>query len=301
MKVFITGASGFVGSNLVRALLEKGDDISIFVLPNDPLDNLRGLEDRLNIMIGDLGDTAELTRQLRNVVPDACVHLAWYAEPGDYLRSPKNLVALQNSLSLLQILADTGCEKVIMAGTCAEYDLRVGYLSEESPTRAETIYAASKLAMSILGHQFSQHLGIHFTWARIFYLYGPNENPRRFVPAAILAIKSGLEFSSTPGEQVRDYLHVADVAAAFVHLLENSEGGIYNISSGRPVTIRKILELIAQIMQQPDLMRLGALPYREWEPMFVCGDNRRLRSLGWKPVFSLEQGLKQTCDWWQNR
>ena len=122
-----------------------------------------------------------------------------------------------------------------MTGTCAEYDTDIGYLREDSPTKPSTLYAASKLSLSILGQQLAKDAGIRFAWARIFYLYGDNENPRRMVPALINALLHGDIFSASTGEQVRDYLHVNDVASALWFIVEHQLNGIYNVSSGEPV------------------------------------------------------------------
>ena len=125
---------------------------------------------------------------IREFRPEACIHLAWYVEPGKYLDSPQNIAYLASSMQLLQLLIDTGCQQVVMTGTCAEYDTDTGYLKETSPTRPSTLYAAAKLSLSLLGQQLAQDAGVRFAWARIFYLYGDNEDPRRMVPALINAL-----------------------------------------------------------------------------------------------------------------
>ncbi len=301
MKVLVTGASGFIGAFVTRALLQAGHTVSILAYPEDPLWRLKTSLDRLEILRGTLQELDLLQDRLQRWAPQACIHLAWYAEPGLYLDSPENLTSLQGSLNLARILSALGCECLIGAGTCAEYELKTGLLDETDRTQPGTLYAASKLSFQMLADRIAARSRLRFAWGRIFYLYGPQEDSRRLVPSAILRLLKGLEFPSTPGEQVRDYLHVADVAAAFVMLMESGCSGIYNICSAQPVTVKGLLQLIGELVGRPELLALGKLPYRQWEPEFVSGNNDRLKQTGWTPRYDLRSGLRDTIDWWRGQ
>jgi nucleoside-diphosphate-sugar epimerase len=199
----------------------------------------------------------------------------------------------------MQLLIEAQCRSVVMVGTVAEYDTDIGFLTETSPTKPATIYAVSKLSLAQMAERMALDAGINFAWARMFYLYGPEEDQRRLVAALINTLMCGERFQATAGEQVRDYVHVADAARALWHLVKGGHTGIYNVSSGYPVTIRDLIMMIAQQLDAQHLVDLGALPYRQWEPMFICGDNRKLRSTGWMPQYTLQQGLKEVVEWWQ--
>lgn len=299
MRVFLTGASGFIGAHVVRALLARGHSVMTLVMPDDPMWRLKDVSGQFAVVTGLLGDVDALRSALNEFKPDACIHLAWYAEPGKYLDSEENIVSLTGSLSLLRELIQVGCQQVVMAGTCAEYDTDVGYLREDIPTRPTTLYAAAKLSCCLLGQRIAASAKIDFAWGRVFYPYGPQEDERRVVPAAIRTLQRDEIFPATLGEQVRDYIYVEDVAEAFCTLAEKQANGVFNISSGVPVTIRQLLETIGNLMKHADLIQFGAQPYRDWEPMFICGDNRRLKELRWKPAYTLDQGLLQTIQWWE--
>jgi len=300
MKVFVTGASGFIGSHVTRALTNAGHDVLALVTPSASLWRINDVLHKLEIVRGTLQDLHAIQDELLSWQPQACIHLAWYAEPGKYLNSNENLVSLQGSLDLLQLLAKNGCGQFIGAGTCAEYEITHDRLQETGITKPETLYAAAKLSFQVLGEKIAEQTGLLFTWGRIFYLYGKQEDLRRIIPSAILSIQNGRPFSASPGEQIRDYLYVTDVANAFLTMLEQRAAGIYNICSSEAVSIRFILDLIGNLTGRPELLIHGALPYRNWEPMFICGDNSKLSKLGWEPKISLETGLKETILCLQN-
>jgi len=299
VRVFLTGASGFIGSHVTRALLTAGYEVAILARPNRPVPRLHDVVPQLTIIEGDFYDTNSFHLALAKWQPEACIHLAWYAEPGKYLQSPENILALTASLTLLDGLIRVGCKQVVMAGTCAEYDTDLGFLREDSQTYPTSLYAATKLSLSLIAQQVAAINDIRFAWARVFYLYGPYENDQRMTPALIRALLTNQPFPATLGEQVRDYLHVSDVASALITLVDRHANGVFNIASGSPVTMRQLMEIIGEITGQLDLIQFGALPYRVWEPMFICGDSQRLKALGWAPRYSLRDGLRQTVGWWR--
>jgi nucleoside-diphosphate-sugar epimerase len=299
MKALVTGASGFIGSHVTRALINAGHDVLALTTPDDNLWRIRDILPHFEIVRGTLENISSIRQQLRTWRPQACIHLAWYAEPGKYLSSRENLVSLQGSLELLQILSECNCEQFVGAGSCAEYEMKSEILSETDKTKPETLYAASKLSFQVLGEQIAAQSDLRFAWGRIFYLYGPQEDPRRIVPSAILKLQKGERFSASPGDQIRDYLHVSDVATALLALMEEETTGVQNICSGEPITIRDLLDLIGELTGRQELLAHGALPFREWEPMFICGNNDRLKATGWRPTIDLRSGLNDTIQWWK--
>lgn len=296
MKVFLTGASGFIGTHVIQKLLFRNHQVAALVRSENSMARLDSLQGCFEKVVGSLEDTSLLEDFIRVFKPESCIHLAWYVEPGEYLHSTQNILSLESSLSLFQILIKSGCKQIVSAGTCFEYDTDFGYLHDKTPTHPQSLYAATKFSCFYLGMQLATRAKIPFAWGRIFYPYGPLEDQRRLVPATIAALKNGTPFQASPGEQIRDYIHVSDVASAFCTLMEKKADGIHNISTGSPVSIRQLLETIGRLMKRPDLIQLGVLPYRNWEPPFICGDNSRLRNLGWKCRYSLEEGLSEVIE-----
>ncbi len=298
MRLLVTGASGFIGSHVARAALAAENHVGILALPEDPLTRLRDVLDRLTVFRSSLADVSEQRSALTEWRPEACIHLAWYAEPGKYLHSRENLAALAGSLTLLAELAHAGCRQVVGAGSCAEYDADLGFLREDGPVRPDTLYAAAKLSFLLLGRHLARAAGMRFAWGRIFHPYGPGDDDRRLVLLALRALHEGRPLAVTQGEQVRDYIFVEDVASAFCRLTEAHAEGVFNVASGVPVTVRQLLELLGTLTGRPELIEWGALPYRDWEPRFMCADIQRLKSLGWHARHSLSCGLQLTYRWW---
>jgi nucleoside-diphosphate-sugar epimerase len=299
MNVLVTGASGFIGCHVVQVLLERRHRVAAVALPDDPLTRLTSLKKDVDVIRMSLDDTTSVRKAVSTWKPDVCIHLAWYAEPGRYLHSLQNLTALTSSLALFEILGETGCRRIIGAGTCLEYDTTFGYLQEDTPTRPSTLYAAAKLSLGVVGARLAEAAGVSFAWGRIFNLYGPQEDPRRLVSGAIQTLRRNQPFDATAGEQIRDYLHVSDVASAFCLLAEKSAEGVFNIASGRPVSVRHVLETLGALLDRRHLLRFGVYACPPGDPPFLCGRNDRLKALGWTPSFSLKEGLTDTIRRWK--
>lgn len=300
MTVLVTGAAGFVGSQVVRQLVASDTEVAALVRPGTERPRLAAIEGRVHILEADLADTQAIAAQLTSCRPDRCIHTAWYAEPGKYLDSPLNLDSLRSSLALLEELAKAGCRHVVGVGTCFEYEMTSTPLIEDSPTKPLTLYAVTKHAFHIIAEQRAAQLDVGLAWARLFYLYGPYEDQRRLVPAAIQTVSAGQEFKTTSGEQIRDYLHIEDVASALVALSAHAATGAFNVCSGQPVTIAGLMQTLGELLGRPELIRQGAFPNPAWDPMYVCGDNRRLRTEAcWSPHYGLRDGLAQTIEWWK--
>lgn len=300
MRVFLTGATGFIGSKVARVLVREGYDVWVLLRRESDPWRIQDILPNLRVVHGDLQAKEELDACLEELRPELCLHFAWYAQPGVYLASELNLRYLEASLSLAFRLAKVGCKRLVVAGTCAEYDLSLGYLSETSATRPTTLYAASKLALQTALSHFSVTTGLEVVWPRLFYVYGPAEDERRLIPAVICPVLRNQPTRLTAGAQIRDYLHVEDMAEAVLAVTRSNLSGPVNVGSGVPISVREIALRVGVITGRPELVRLGDLPYRRGDPMFVCANTQRLvDATGWTPRYSLDEGLRQTIEWWQ--
>ena len=301
MRVLITGAGGFLGSQMARLLVREGCETFALLRPESNPWRILDILPSLQVVRGDiLGGSGAIRGLVEQVRPEMCFHFAWFTQPGLYLQSDLNLQHLAASLTLAAELARQGCRRLVGAGTISEYDLDLGYLSEASAVRPTTLYAASKLALQVALAQFSITSGMSVLWPRVSFLYGPAEDEQRLVPAILCALLRGQPTRLTPGEQVRDYLHTQDAAEGIWAAARSALHGPVNIGSGLPVTVRQVALLACQLAGRPDLVQLGALPYRPGDAMFACLNPSLVReTTGWQPRLTLEGGLRQAIDWWR--
>jgi nucleoside-diphosphate-sugar epimerase len=211
-----------------------------------------------------------------------------------------NIDLMAASLHLAQELSLRGCRRFVGIGTCFEYDTEVGYLSEATRIAPEHLYSATKAGTYLALRQVGANTGMQLAWARLFYLFGPDEHPSRLVASVARSLLRGEPARCTPGKQVRDYLHVADAASALAEIAHCDVTDAVNVGSGQPVTVEAIVRTLGDLSGRPDLVELGALTYGHREPMFVCANVQKLRAYTpWKPRWSLRDGLADALDAWR--
>lgn len=296
-KVLITGATGFIGRHCLPSLLEVGYEVHAVSskTSRSKLPNVYWHQ-------ADLLDTERVSRLIAEVRPTQLLHFAWFTAPGEYWNSLENLRWVRASLDLLQAFASYGGRRVVMAGTCAEYDWQYGYYSEQvTPLVPATLYGACKHSLQIMLEASARQIGLSAAWGRIFFLYGPHEHPDRLVSSVICSLLKGEPARCSHGNQIRDVLYVEDVAEAFVALLESSVLGAVNVASGYPVALRDIIYKIAEKLDRKDLIQLGVLPVSVDEPHLLVADVSRLTNeVGWLPKYNLDKGLEQAIAWWRS-
>jgi nucleoside-diphosphate-sugar epimerase len=301
MKVLVTGANGFIGSHVCRDLAERGIAVRALVRPAADTRRLRALKSDLEWSYCDLlGASDDQLDALAHGV-NACIHLAWDVTPGQYLTSEANRQYGHASLRLFAALAKHRCAHITGVGTCFEYAAANHPLAEAAPLAPATAYAREKLAVYTRGAELLSRSGTTVAWARLFYLYGPAETPRRLVPDVTVRLLEGNRVAVTRGLQLRDFLHVADVARALTGVTVMGVPGAINIGSGEPVRVIDVVNAIASAVGRPDLLDIGARPDNLVDPPYVCADITRLcTETDWRRRYSLAEGLADTVTWWRD-
>jgi len=294
-RVLVTGATGFIGRHCVGALAARG--FQVHAVSSKPT---RDDNPDTHWHRADLFDAARVQRLFSESRPTHLLHLAWITTPGKYVTSLRNLDWVEASIRLVKAFRDAGGRRVVMAGTCAEYDWKYGYCREGiTPLKPATYYGQCKHALRQLVESYSQQVGLSAAWARIFFVYGPHAHPARFPGCIMSSLLHQQIAPCSHGNQVRDFLHVRDAGDAIAALLDSELAGGVNVASGCPVRLKDVALGVADAMGRPDLIRLGAIPAPPDEPPLLVADVRRLASeLGWTPRFELIQGLNDTIDWW---
>lgn len=267
----LTGANGFVGRHVHKALVERGFRIRAVVRDGkqQQLANVEGIESVVStpdLFLEGADWWADICKDI-----DTIIHAAWYAEPGEYLQSQKNLGCLIGTLQLAQGAVRSKIRRFVGIGTCLEYDTKAGELSEQTPLRPETPYAGSKAAAFMALSSWLPSQEVKFAWCRLFYLYGEGEDPRRLVPYLRGQLAKGEKAALTRGEQIRDFLDVEEAARRIVDIAEGSYEGAVNICSGVHTTVRQLAEQIADEYGRRDLLQFGARPDNPMDPPCVVG------------------------------
>jgi nucleoside-diphosphate-sugar epimerase len=295
-RVLVTGAAGFLGRHSLAHLVRRGYEVRA-VRFQSTVESMPGVVwHQGNLFSAD--DRRALMEQAR---PTHLLHFAWYAEPGKYWESSENVRWLQASLELFTAFAAQGGKRAVMAGTCAEYDWADGYCKEfVTPLAPKSLYGVCKHALHQIEETLAKQYGITSAWGRIFFLYGPGEHPRRLVSSVVSSLLDRRPAPCSHGRQIRDFLHVDDVASAFAAVLDSEMTGPVNIASGKPVAVMDVVKTIAAKLNAEDLLRLGEYPTPADEPPLLVADVTRLvTEIGWAPKFDLESGLDDTIAWWR--
>lgn len=294
-RILVTGANGFIGSNCLGLLVRHG--FEVHAVSSRPQIESEGV----TWHCVDLLDRSRSGPLIESVRPTHLLHLAWMAVPGRVYTSPENLGWVQASLDLVQAFAQHGGRRIVVAGSCYEYAQQHGLLNEQwTPTRPHTLYGVCKHALQELLAAYCRSGELSLAWPRIFFLYGPHERPQRLASSVICSLLRGEAARCSHGRQLRDFMCVEDLADGLVTLLESEVTGPINFGSGTPVTVRTIVDCIADQIGRPDLIELGALPARPDEtPLVVADATRMIAELGWSPRLSLEEGIERTIAWWK--
>lgn len=292
MKVLVTGAAGLVGAAATRALLDAGHEVVAPLRVGTDAWRLSGLRDALTTSLCALEDEAALSRLFASHQPSAVLHAAWYAAPRDYLHAEANDACVPMTLGLGRVAAAAGVTRFVGVGSCAEYAVSQRARRDDDACTPTSRYGRCK----VQAHEGLKALfagtSVGLTWARLFHMHGPGEDPARLVPWVAAQLRAGQSVGLTAGAQQRDHLHVEDVGRALALLVEEGPAGALNVASGVPVTLHTVLQLVGELVGRPELLRFGERPYRDDEVMHLYADVSRLRALGFRPRWDdLRRGL----------
>ena len=281
MRLLVTGATGFIGRACVRAALARGHAVAALA-HRAPAQSLAGT---VTWVEGGLAEPDWAA--IKSFAPDSCLHTAWVTAPGEYLSSPLNRAFQEWSLAFLRGLVTRGMGHAIVLGTCLEYAPQRAPMREDvSPLGPASLYAQSKDAL----RRELEHLDFAMGWARVFFPYGPGEDPRRFASSIFGRISRNEDVALKTPDSVRDYIFVEDVAEALLVMLEGRWRGAINIGTGTGMSVREIAQTVAEIIGKPARITVPEIVPDPYD--FLVADTTRLRALGWCPRTSLAEGLR---------
>lgn len=288
MRVLVTGATGYVGRHVVNELLARGHAV-IAVARDIAKAKTFSWFDNVEFIQCDIHENFKPLLPSGSL-PDAVIHLAWPGLPNykDFFHIGKNLPF---DLAFLEAAVGAGVKHLVVAGTCLEYGMQYGPLTEEMETRPTTPYGFAKDSLRKALQLLQKEQPFTLQWMRLFYMYGEGQNSKTLMAQLDHAIAQGdAVFNMSMGDQLRDYLPIQEVAANFVLVLENPQTeGVINCCSGKPISV---LDLVQQRRQQRNSsikLNRGYYPYPDYEPMAFWGISAKLKARNLALTITTEQ------------
>ncbi|HEV2110967.1 MAG TPA: NAD-dependent epimerase/dehydratase family protein [Gammaproteobacteria bacterium] len=276
MRVTVTGATGFIGRHVIPELLRSGAEVvAVSRATQSPFKP----SERLTFSTLDMGEPgSDWFKLLGN--PDVLLHLAWSGLPN--YRSETHLQQeLPRQMAFLSACVDSGLKRLVVTGTCLEYGMQSGMLSEDLPAMPCTAYGDAKTRLYQHLLELQSSCDFQLTWLRLFYLYGPGQAPTSLYSQLRTAIaERRSEFAMSAGDQLRDFLPVEKAAAHIREIALGKPGaGVVNICSGVPRAVSDIVQEWLRDWHAGIHIKLGVYPYPDYEPMAFWGSTQRLYSL----------------------
>jgi nucleoside-diphosphate-sugar epimerase len=304
-RVLVTGGSGFIGSHLVKRLLEDGAIVAVTVRYGNVMKNerLRWCWNRIQVIEADLRNRGALDAA-RQFAPDVVFHLAAYNHVGESFRQVEECfdVNAKGTANLLDVCE--GAAKFVYMSTSEVYghQAAVPFVETMCPEPISP-YAITKYAGELYC-RLKQRVGgkTAVVIVRPFNTFGPYQSAKAVIPELILNCLRGLPIRTTKGEQTREFNYVDNIVDGLVVAAAHPEPieGPVNIAGGEEVAIRDLVLTIAELTGTKSSPEIGALPYRPTEIWRMFADSTRAHELfGWKPAVNLREGLRRTVAWFR--
>jgi nucleoside-diphosphate-sugar epimerase len=298
MKVLVTGASGFIGHHVVRALLGAKRNVSVLVRSNASLARLRDVLKEITVVKADILNLKSVEKAVKLSSPDIVFNCAAYGVfPNDCDPDVSYRVNVLGALMLLELCAKRKAKRYLQLGSCFEYKSFPRPLTEEDPLEPNSIYGSTKAAASLLVPNWGRAHGIEAIVLRCFSVWGPGEDSHRLVPQLLRSYRTKTTCRLTPGEQIRDYSFVSDMAKWIVRAGMHPNARRYpviNVGTGQGISVRQFATKIAKQLGSADLLKFGSRPYRKEEkPHLIADVHKLVHLIGPLRETPLERALKE--------
>lgn len=274
MRIAITGASGFIGKHVINQLMRK--DVEIVAVTR----HREFLKDYTDIKVIE-HDIGELNENVYSKLgqPDVLIHLAWDGLP-NYKSLNHYEAELPKQYIFIKHMVEAGLKSLFVTGTCFEYGMQSGCLTEDAEAKPDNPYGIAKDELRKQLEKLKTTHSFNLTWARLFYMFGEGQSKNSIYSQIKEAVaRKDHVFNMSEGEQLRDYLHVSLVAEHIVNLaLLQRDVGLVNIASGKPISVRNLVINWIETNGWDIDLNLGYYPYPDYEPMAFWGDNGKYKN-----------------------
>ncbi len=312
-RALVTGASGFVGANLVRRLISDGYETHAVCRNQSDKWRLQTLQGQFRLHELSLTEAEQLQACMKTCQPDWIFHLAAHGAYSWQNSSPEIIASnVTATVNVLQCAEQVGVKAFVAAGSSSEYGFKSEAAKETDWLDPNSEYSVMKACATHLCRLYAARKALNIAVLRLYSVYGPYEDERRFIPTLIAhGLKNQLPPLVAP-DIARDLVYVDDVVDAFImaaQALDESTsrptiepGSVFNVGLGKQFTIKEVVELASEIMNIKELPAWGTMTNRQWDTQIWLANNDKItRELGWSPKFDLRKGLSQTIEWNKER
>jgi nucleoside-diphosphate-sugar epimerase len=303
-KILVTGAGGFIGSNLIEELIKKGGEISAFLNNPQSLDRLKEIpnwQEKIEIIFGDLRDFEQVKKAIKG--KDVVFHLGALISASDSSKSPRSYFET-NCLGTLNVLIaskEENVKKILISSTSQVYGKEeYNPINENHPLNPLSIYAASKISAEKFSESFYHSYNLPVSIIRLFNVFGPRQSIEPLIPALISRGLKDEKIDITNLDARRDFIYVKDAVNAFIQIAEseNSNGETFNIGSGTAHSIKEILDMLSLMLNKELLKNVNLKNLEKGnETLLICDNKKAEKLIGWKPIYSFEEGLTETVNY----
>lgn len=297
----ITGATGFIGSCLLRKLVARNEKVHLLVRKKAQAWRIRDMLRNTTVHFSDLSDESTLTKLVKKIKPDIIYHLATY---GAYPFQDNAEVCIKTNiagtLNLLKATSRIDYELFVNTGSSSEYGFKKLPIKETDSLEPVSYYAVSKCAQTLLCTYFAKERKKPIVTLRPFSVYGPYEDRNRFIPVLLKSLFFQKQMNLVSPDIARDWVYVDDMVNAYLLIRELRcySGEVFNIGTGKQTTIKEVVGLAAKITGKTTHCIWGGMNNRKWDtPHWVADVTKTKKLLGWSPQFDLRLGLSATWTW----
>jgi nucleoside-diphosphate-sugar epimerase len=303
-NVFVTGAGGFIGANIVRLLLKKNYTVHVLQKDQKLSWRLSNIARQLIVHKGDLTNFNSINRIVSKIQPNYIIHLAAYGAyhyQNEFEKIMK--VNIEGTKNLLEASKNISYSAFINTGSSSEYGYKNHPMKEDEFCDPVSYYAAAKLAQTQMCKVFAKNNNKPIVTLRLFSVYGPFEEQTRFVPTILRAIIKNEAINLTPGKQRRDFIYIDDVSKVYLKAFRISKkhyGEIYNVGTGVEFSNDEVVKTLFSFLNKKTVIKKGAYPKRSWDTNHWLADISKIqKDFNWKPEYNMEKGLAASFYWYK--